>query len=209
MIVKHCVQQRGELLEEFYRRYDWRLPVELTPSDSTFTLVARAHKKKSAEFIPLSRVTSLVDTKDTHGEHVRIKGTNGDLIFDPSKSLTKKNYDFNKSYESFNFAVRVLMYSYVLASCSEERGQMWCPLQSAVKHITTVEAHSRLGARVQYLLHPKVAEAEMTVRREWHRVGTEDPTLSLAALVEIVGQRYSIWPTVLDLQPVSRGRDPC
>ena len=82
--------QKGELLEEFFRRYDWRLPVELTPSDTTFALVARARKKRSAEFIPLSRVASLIEARDTHGDHVRIKGAHGDLIFDPSRSLTKK-----------------------------------------------------------------------------------------------------------------------
>ena len=180
----------------------------MTPSDQTFILIARARKKRSAEFIPLSRVASISDNKDVLGEHVRIKGTNGDLLIDPSKSLNRKNGDFNKSGEAFNFAVRVLMYGYVLASCADDREAMWCPLQSAIKHITTVEQHSRSGAKVSWGLHQKVAEAEMTVRKEWHRIGTEDPSLSLAALIELVSQRYSIWPTVLDLQTsAGKGRD--
>ena len=82
--------KKAELLNVFFKRYDWRLPVELTPSDHTFTLIARARRKRSAEFIPLSRVASLVDVKGTNEAHVRIKGTNGDLFFDPTRSLTRK-----------------------------------------------------------------------------------------------------------------------
>ena len=142
-------ETKTELLNVFFQRYDWRLPVELTTSDQSFILVVRSHRGNSSEFTPLSRVASMVDVKDTSGEHGRIKGTNGDLISDPTKSLTRRNTDFNLSDESFNFAARVLMYGYVLASCSEERNDIWRPLQSAMKHITSVEAHTRSGTRAQ------------------------------------------------------------
>ena len=114
------------------------LPVVLTPSDHTLTLIARAHRLKSIDFIPLSRATSSADAKDVRVDHIRIKGANGDLLLDPSKSLTRKNSDFNRIPGAFLFAVKLLMRTYVLVSRIEERGAMWRPLQAAVRHITAV-----------------------------------------------------------------------
>ena len=196
--------KKCELLETFFKRYDWRLPLDLTPSDSTFQIIARVRKRKSTEFIPLSRVTSAAETRDITVEHVRIKGTNGDLLIDPSRGISKKNADFTKSAESFIFEIRLLMYGYTLASCADEREHMWCPLQAAVRHITTVENHLRSAARVSQGLHPEISDAEMSVRREWHAVGQAEPSLSLAAIIELVCQRHSIWPSVLELRPVNK-----
>ena len=123
------VSEKSELLEIFFFPYDWRLPAELTLSDQTLTLVARAHRLKSIEFNPtppLSRVASLADAKDVHVEHIRIKGTNGDLLLGPSKSLTRGNSDFNRSPGEFLFAVKLLMRTYVLVSRNDERDAMWC-----------------------------------------------------------------------------------
>ena len=186
----------------FFKRYDWRLPLDLTPSDSTFQIIARAHKRRSAEFIPLSRVTSAADIRDVQVDHIRIKGTNGDLLLDPSKTLSKKNAEFTKSTDAFVFTVKLLMYSYVLVSCADERADMWCPLQSAIKHITLVENHSRAAARLSSGLHPRIAEAEMAVRREWHAIGQAEPNLNLATLIELVSQRHSIWPLVSELKTI-------
>ena len=61
---------------------------------------------------------------------------------------------FSRPNGSFNFAAMVLMYGYVLASCADERGAMWRPLQYAAKHITTAEARTRSGTRIQQWLHP-------------------------------------------------------
>ena len=196
--------RKVELLQVFFQRYDWRLPLELTPSDSTFQVVARVRKRRSAEFIPLSRVSSAADIRDVQVGHIRIKGTNGDLLLDPSKTLSKKSTDFTKNTDAFNFSVKILMYAYVLASCGDEKADMWCPLQSAMKHITVVENHSRAAARVHTGLHPRIAEAEMAVRREWHAIGQAEPNLNLATLIELVSQRHSIWPIVSELRSVTR-----
>ena len=153
---------------------------------------------QSAVFIPLIRVSSVIDLGDHGAGHSRINGTSGYLLCDPSRSIGHRGLDFNRSYESFDFAVRVLMYGYVLSSCEEERGDMWRPMQSAAKHIA--KPHSRAGARIQQWIHPRVADAEMTVRREWQLIGAEGPSLSLAVLIELVSRRYSIWQLVLDLQ---------
>ena len=200
--------KKTDLLEEFFKRYDFRLPLELTPSDATLTVIARAHKRKSAEFIPLSRVASASDNREIQTDPIRIKGTNGDLLLDPSKTLTRKNSDFMKTSETFIYAVKVLMHGYVLCSCAEPRDSMWCPLQSAMKHILAVETQSRAASRMLTGLHPRIPEAEMAVRREWHNIGQAEPTLSLAALIELVGQRHSIWPILSELRPVNpRNRD--
>ena len=90
------------------------------------------------------------------------------------------------------------MYGYVLMSCGDERGQMWRPLQSAIRHIYVVESHVRSASRVSAGLNPRITDAEMTVRREWHAIGQSDPAISLATLIELVGQRRSIWPTLLE-----------
>ena len=199
--------KKVDLLEVFFNRYDWRLPLDLTPSDSTFQIVARVRKRRSAEFIPLSRVTSAADIRDVQVDHVRIKGTNGDLLLDPSKTLSKKNSEFTKSTDAFIFTVKLLMYSYALASCGDERADMWRPLQSAIKHITAVEAHSRAAARSHHGLHLRIAEAEMAVRREWHAIGQAEPTLNLATIIELVSQRHSIWPIVSELKSVQSRLD--
>ena len=91
------IPKRSELLEQFYMMYSWRLPMELTPIDQTLAIVARVRKYKSTEFIPISRVKSLADNnKDVHVVHIRIKGANGDLLLDPSKSLSRRNSDIAK-----------------------------------------------------------------------------------------------------------------
>ena len=91
---------------------------------------------------------------------------------------------------------RVLMRAYVLILRGDTREAMWCPLQYAARHLTVVDAHAREAARVRYWLHPRIPEAEMSVRKEWHAVSQAEPNLSPAALIELVGQRRSIWPSV-------------
>ena len=199
---------KTSLLEEFFKRYDFRLPIDLTPSDSTLTMVARAHNRRSPEFIPLSRVTCAAETRDIQTDPIRIKGTNGDLLLGPSKTMSKKSSEFLKSSETFIFAVKILMRAYVLVSCADSRDNMWCPLQSALKHILAVEHQSRAASRVFPGLHPGITEAEMSVRREWHSVGQAEPTLSLAALIELVGQRHSIWPILSELRHVNPREPP-
>ena len=121
--------------------------MELSPSDQTLAIVARVRKHLSAEFIPLSRATSLADNKDVHVDHIRVKGANGDLLLGPSKSLSRRNSDFNKNIDAFLFAVKFLMRTYVLVSCADEGNPVWLPLQSAISHITAVENFPRACAR--------------------------------------------------------------
>ena len=83
--------RKTDLLETFFKRYDWRLPLDLTPSDSAFRILARSHKRRIDEFVSISRVLWAAVPRDITVDHIRIKGANGDLLLDPSKSITKKN----------------------------------------------------------------------------------------------------------------------
>ena len=89
--------------------YDWRLPIDHTPSGGTFRIFAPARKRRSAEFIPPSRVFRAAETRDVMVGRVQIKGTNGDFHLDPSKSRTNSMCEFRKNNESFNFAIKLLM----------------------------------------------------------------------------------------------------
>ena len=81
------IAKKPELLETFFQRYDWRLPLDLTPRDPTFQLVSRVCKRRSGEFTPLSSsITSAAESRDVQIDPVRIKGANGELILGPSKS---------------------------------------------------------------------------------------------------------------------------
>ena len=110
---------KTELPDASYEKRDWRIPIELTPIDQTFTLIARSHKRKSAEFIPLIRVASLSDTKDVNPEHIRIRWTSGDFVLVPPRTTARKNTDFNRSYESFTRSIKIIMCGYVLAARSD------------------------------------------------------------------------------------------
>ena len=201
--------KKAELLELFNQKYGYRLPIELIPGESTFALLVRAHKAKSCEFIPLSRVSSASDTRgELAVEHVRIKGTNGDLLFDPSRSLSRRNNEFSSSSDAFTHALKLLMYGYVLVSCADPDGLAWCSMQAATRHLTAVEAFARVCDRAQPGLRPKLLESEMGIRREWHRIAISEPGLLLSDIIELVSQRHSMWPSVLEIRPFhSKGRD--
>ena len=174
----------------------------MAPSGETFQILARVRSRGGTEFTPLSRVASAADTRDVTTEHVRVNWTNGDLLIDPGRSLNKRNSEFSKNNDTFNHSVKVLMYGYVLISRTDNKDAMWCTLQSATKHITTVENHSRAAARVSTGLNSKLAEAEMAVRREWREVGQAEPSFFLFTVIELVCQRHSIWPKTLELKTV-------
>ena len=89
------------------------------------------------------------------------------------------------------------MCGYVLVSCAGERGRTWRPLQPTAQHIALVEQQPRAAARAHAGLHPRISEAEMTVRREWHVIIQSDPQFNLATIIELVSRRHSIRPAVM------------
>ena len=200
--------KKSELLDIFFKKHGFRVPIETTPSESTLAFVARAHKLKSCEFLPLGRVTSATDTRDVGVDHVRIKEANGDFLLGPSRSLTRRGADFSTSSESFLHAVRILMNSYVLVFGDDDEAVTGCSLQAATRHVTAVETCARACARAKLGVRPKLLECEMEARKEWHRVATADSGLLLGDIVELVSQRHSIWPTGFELETTPfLGRD--
>ena len=111
----------------------------------------------------------------------------------------RKNSDFNSSPEAFAHAVRVPMLGYVLVSAGDE-GRPWCSLGAAMKHISTVENLTRVSARSGHSGHHKIVDAELNVRCEWTRVAQAETVLCLSDVIEIVGQRFTIWPLSTDLK---------
>ena len=99
------------------------------------------------------------------------------------------------------------MYGYVLVPCADPEGLAWCPKLAATRHLTAVEAFSRLCARAQAGLHPKLLESEMGITEERHRVAISDPGLLLSDIIELARRRHSMWPIMLEIRPVNhKGR---
>ena len=93
------------------------------------------------------------------------------------------------------------MYSYVLDSRSDGHKSMRRPPQSAASHIPAVGTSPRACARVHNGIHKKILDAEMSVRKEWHRAGAAEPTLPLEAIIELVSRRRSMGHSVHEVGP--------
>ena len=115
--------RKNEPLEIFSRKRGYLLPIELIPIDNAFSIVSRARKNRRFELTPLGRGSSASDSRGDLGiEHVRIRGANGDLLFGPTRSLSRRNSDFSARSDAFVRSVRILMFSYLVASCADDDG---------------------------------------------------------------------------------------
>ena len=59
---------RVELSEGFHRNYGFDLEVEHRPIDSTLGILLKLHSRRSADFVPLSMVTNLLDARDLRAD---------------------------------------------------------------------------------------------------------------------------------------------
>ena len=173
--------------------------------DQTSALITRPRGGVggSSDRIALSMGACSAEEQGVNADHIRPRWAGADFILGPSRLLGVGNTDFNRLYESFTCAVEILTFGYVWALRGDRKEAIWRPLKSAAGNITTVDANTRSGARTRHVLRPRATKAGMSTRREWHRAWTEGPNLSLAALIEIVSQRYSFWRAPLDLQQSS------
>ena len=73
--------KRGELLEAFFQRYRYRLDLENQPTEA---FLAKVHSRRTAEVIPLSKVTGAVDGRVSNIEPVRLRKSFSILI-DPKR----------------------------------------------------------------------------------------------------------------------------
>ena len=192
--------KRSELLAGFRVRYNVGLPIEYQPSDATLEISMRTHARKSAEFIPLSKVNNLIDGRDFHSEPVRLSKN---LTIDLAGPNKRTASDFNTSAEPFLHAVRVIMNGYALVSANDT--VPWCSLEADRKRLTIGGNISRASSKSQHTAHNKILDTEMQVRCEWARISQSDTRYSLSDVIEIVAHRHSIWPITADLRGTRDG----
>lgn len=140
----------------------------------------------------------MIDSRDSYSEPLKL---GKHLPINLDDAYKRKNSDFHTSPESFAHAVRVLMLGYALVSAADGE-RPWCSLGAALKRISTVENLSRISAKSGHVCHHKIVEAEMNVRCEWTRIAQAETILRLSDVIEIVGQRFAIWPISAELKGV-------
>ena len=196
--------RRVELLNKFFERYNFQIPLENQPSDPALLLVIKAHQRKSCEFIPLSKITNAVDGRDLKIDNTRVK-LNAELTLDLGTTSKKRTSDFQNSPETFVHAVRVLMISYALVSVTDPIEDTWCSYNAAQQHISTVETFSRASSKANFSMFSRVMDAEMSVRSEWTRVSQAESSLSLSQIIATVAQRYTLWPALHEFRSLGKG----
>ena len=92
------------------------------------------------------------------------------------------------------------MLSYALVSAADEPQAEWRTLDAAMSHLTAVESISRQNSRNNHILHQRILECEMTIRKEWTRVHQLQPTLSLGGVIHLVAQRHPAWPLMSEFR---------
>ena len=193
--------KRASLIRAFFARYSFKLDLMNQPSEQTLAILIKLHQGKSAEFVPMSKVSNFFDNKEIRIEPTRIQGT--PLLIDPQGLNQKNKATFNISPENFTHCVRVLMLGYVLVSANDPPNDQWCTLEAAMAHIDSVEHYSRMDSGVNHALHSRIMQAEMTIRTEWARVCQYDPKFSLGDAINLIGRRHQLWPCVTEFRTVN------
>ena len=91
--------------------------------------------------------------------------------------------------------VRVLCYSYVLASSNDSDEPEWCAIDGILPHLVDVEKYTRLVRKSGREMHARLVEAESSIRHERNRYIQKDSTLSMGVCVELVSKN-AVWPLV-------------
>ena len=183
--------EKGRTFWRNFQKNGRKPMLENQPSENTIGALINLHKRRSAEFSPLTRVTNALDNKEFRSEPTRIKGT--PLMIDDNGNAGRKPSDFGATADTFARAVRTLMLGYALVSAADAAGHEWFLLNAAMEHITTAEYNSRLYSNCNYALHNKLMGIEMSIRSEWARVCQHDPRFSLGDAAVPTSQRQ-FWP---------------
>ena len=195
-------RSKGGPSKMFFEKYGWLIGLGNQPSDSTLGILLNLHKRRSAEFAPLSRVANALGNKEYRVEPTRIKGT--PLMLDDNTISLKRNSDFNRTAETFIHAVRTLMYGYALVSAADATGHERCDLNATMAHITAVGYYSRLNSKRNNTPHSRLIEIEMAIRTEWRMVFQQDRRFSIGEAVAFTGQR-KLRPFISEFRPVKGG----
>ena len=141
-------------------------PTNYQPSDPTLKILIRSRHLRTADFISLNKVTSLLEVRSSRTEPRKIHlAENAELVLDRDMSTNKRNNDFVFSGDALVSAVRTLMCGYVSTSCLDLIDETWCDLDAALSHLAEVGNFARLNAPDAPALQSKIADAELKCER--------------------------------------------
>ena len=158
------------------------MPIEWQRSDSALSLVLSHRKKRCADFIDLKKLVSLAEAWAKQ-DPKRISGT--PFLYGEPGASSKKASDVHQSPQCWANCVRILSYTYVLVSAADKAESEWCAMDGVLQHVNTVEQYARWDSKSTAGLHPRLIEAESTIRHEWHRLMQQDRSISLEDAIEL------------------------
>ena len=166
------------------------------------------HSKRSADYVPLSRVTNLEEGRDFRADtSTRAKiGKEIMLVLENNDTNSRKNSDRLAPGGAFAHAVRVLMFGYALVSASDSDESLWVDLQAAFMHIAKVEKLIKLDSKTGHTLLPRIRESEANCRNERAKACQVNPDLSLSEIATVISHRHALWPGVTEF-PTAKKRE--
>ena len=144
--------------------YGFAIPILDQPIDRALSIAHHLRAKRSVESAPLSSVAAFSE-QDSPWLTTPKKIAGADLIYQPGE-VAKKSDLRTKPLPCFSNAVKVLMYSYVLASAQDPDDQQWLNLSAAFAWLDPIDHLIRRGSRSHDPLFARITEAEALARKE-------------------------------------------
>ena len=161
--------KRLTLITSFKKRYGFTPPLNYQPSEQSLKILIRAHQLRVADFISLSKISSLAENRSSRTEPHKIHlSKTAELVLGRDQNTNRRNNDFLYSGDALIAAVRTLMYGYVLASRADPPDDTWCDLDSALSHISELENFVRLNSRDNLTIHQKLLTRNYRYGRNGH-----------------------------------------
>ena len=186
------------MITAFREKYNYLLEYDSQPSGASLSLIAEKQEKRTIEFAPLSGAASAADGRRSIIEPVRL-GKTSPFFADTSMLnvcvcvCVGWTSEFNETPGNFAHAVRILMYTYALASASDPPGNTWRSLDADRAHISSVARYSRLSTAAGGALGDRIADVEMALRSDRAEFRRKEPNLNLPDVITIVS-RSNLWP---------------
>ena len=176
------LDRRSRMLARFHDLYRFQIPATDQPSDRKLSIAHHLWEKRSFEFAPLSMVSAINDQDSPWMGATPKKIAGADLLYQPS-TTARKNDVRMKSPPCFAHTIRVLMYSYVLASSQDPDENQWISLSSALAWLEPLGKLVCLGSRSQDSLFARLSEVGSAARREWLAMSQRDPMQTLSDVI--------------------------
>ena len=171
----------GSALSRIQDIYRFAAPAQDLPRGRTLSIVRHLRMKRPFECSPLSRV-SAYSAQDSPWLLNRQKIDGADFLYAPNTSVVVVVVGgdmWAKSPPRFPHAVKVLLYSYVLASRQYPDGQQRLNLFPAVSRIGPIGNCVCLVRRSGDTLIARITESETLARRGWVAISQREPALPL------------------------------